>query len=70
MPLRDLRVCVFLDWQNLYHRAREAFVEPGAPAVAHPFVTLAPCRLQSHGGDMPGQLHACTVTVHSILAMR
>ena len=45
MSLRDLRVCVFLDWQNLYHRAREAFVEPGAPASAGQVDPLALGRL-------------------------
>lgn len=39
------RVCVFLDWQNLYHRAREAFIEPGAPAAAGQVDPLALGRL-------------------------
>ena len=30
---RHARVCVFLDWQNLYYRAREAFCTPGAPSL-------------------------------------
>lgn len=52
MPPRDLRVCVFLDWQNLYHRAREAFVEPGAPAAAGQVDPLALGRLC--GGRIAG----------------